>query len=49
VLSEHITRADSNLGQESEWIKSADAVCDYFNLSLGAVDDLIEDMRDWLD
>lgn len=49
VLSEHITRADANLGQESEWVKSADAVCDYFNLSLGAVDDLIEDMRDWLD
>lgn len=49
VLSEHITRADSNLGQESEWAKSADVICDYFNLSLGAVDDLIEDMRDWLD
>jgi HD-like signal output (HDOD) protein len=49
VLSEHITRVDANLGQESEWVKSADAVCDYFDLSLGEVDDLIEDMRDWLD
>lgn len=49
VLSEHIARANANLGQESEWVTSADAVCDYFNLSLGAVDDLIEDMRDWLD
>lgn len=49
VLSEHITRSDANMGQESEWLKSSGAVCDYFNLSLGAVDDLIEDMHDWLD
>lgn len=49
VLSEHITRADANVGQESEWLKSCGAVCNYFNLSLSEVDDLIEDMHDWLD
>lgn len=48
VLAEHITRLHNHGDGEHEWEKAAPAVCGYFNLSLGAVDDLIEDLRDWL-
>jgi len=48
VLAEHIIRLDSNGDGEPEWEKAAHGVCTLFGLSLGAVDDLIEDMRDWL-
>lgn len=49
VLAEHITRIHNTGDGEHEWGKAAEAACTYFNLSLGAVDDLIDDMRDWLD
>ncbi len=48
VLAEHITRIHNTGDGEQEWGKAAEAACSYFDLSLGAVDDLIEDMRDWL-
>ena len=49
VLAEHITRIHNTGDGEHEWGKAAEAACGYFKLSLGAVDDLIDDMRDWLD
>ena len=48
VLAEHIIRLHGSGDGEQEWAKAAPAACDFFNLSLGAVDDLIEDIRDWL-
>ncbi|MDE2439601.1 MAG: HDOD domain-containing protein [Betaproteobacteria bacterium] len=48
VLAEHITRLHNNGTDEEEWAKAAESACAYFNLSLGAVDDLIEDLLDWL-
>ncbi|WP_412480640.1 HDOD domain-containing protein [Azonexus sp. IMCC34839] len=48
TLAEHIIRLHNNGDGEHEWHKAAPAACQFFNLSLGAVDDLIEDMRDWL-
>ena len=49
VLAEHISRIHNTGDGEHEWGKAAEAACGYFNLSLGAVDDLIDDMHDWLD
>lgn len=48
VLAEHIIRLHTSGNGEQEWEKAASPVCELFGLSLGAVDDLIEDMRDWL-
>lgn len=48
VLAEHVIRLHTQDDGEQEWDKAASAVCAHFNLSLGAVDDLIEDLRDWL-
>ena len=48
VLAEHIIRLRNNGDGEYEWAKAAPAACQYFQLSLGAVDDLIEDMLEWL-
>ncbi|HLO61849.1 MAG TPA: HDOD domain-containing protein [Azonexus sp.] len=48
VLAEHVTRLHNTGNGEEEWAKAAESVCAYFNLSLGAVDDLIEDLLDWL-
>lgn len=48
VLAEHIIRLHGSGNGELEWAKAAERACTFFNLSLGAVDDLIEDMRDWL-
>jgi len=48
VLAEHIIRLHGSGDGEQEWAKAAPAACAYFNLSLGAVDDLIDDIRDWL-
>ncbi|WP_298397528.1 HDOD domain-containing protein [uncultured Azonexus sp.] len=47
VLAEHIIRLQAG-GVDHEWAKAAPLVCDFFGLSLGGVDDLIEDLRDWL-
>lgn len=49
VLAEHVIRLHSSGDGEQEWAKAAPATCAYFNLSLGAIDDLIDDLRDWLD
>lgn len=48
VLAEHVIRLHANGDGEKEWEKAAERACAYFGLSLGVVDDLIEDMRDWL-
>jgi HD-like signal output (HDOD) protein len=48
VLAEHIIRLHASGNGEQEWAKAAERACEFFNLSLGAVDDLIEDIRDWL-
>jgi len=48
VLAEHIIRLHDSGNGELEWAKAAEPACAFFKLSLGAVDDLIEDMRDWL-
>ncbi|QRM19285.1 HDOD domain-containing protein [Dechloromonas sp. TW-R-39-2] len=48
VLAEHIIRLHNQGDGEHEWAKAASAACQYFQLSLGAVDDLIEDMLEWL-
>lgn len=48
VLAEHVTRLHAAGDGEHEWAKATSAACQVFNLSMGAVDDLIEDMLDWL-
>lgn len=49
VLAEHISRIHASGDEDEEWGKAAPLVCAYFTLSLGAVDDLIEDVCDWID
>ena len=48
TLAEHIIRIHAQGDGEHEWHKAASGACQVFGLSLGAVDDLIEDMRNWL-
>lgn len=48
VLAEHIMRLHITGEVENEWTKAAPLACEFFNLSLGAVDDLIEDKLEWL-
>lgn len=48
VLAEHIMRLHITGEVENEWAKAAPLACEFFNLSLGAVDDLIEDKLEWL-
>jgi HD-like signal output (HDOD) protein len=48
VLAEHIIRLHTQGDGEQEWAKAASNACTHFGLSLGAIDDLIEDLRDWL-
>ena len=48
VLSEHIIRLHGTGHGEQEWVKAAEYACAFFGLSLGAVDDLIDDMCDWM-
>ena len=48
VLAEHIIRLNGSGNGEQEWAKAAPVACELFGLSLSAVDDLIEDMLDWL-
>jgi HD-like signal output (HDOD) protein len=48
VLAEHIIRLHAGDDGYQEWGKAATDACELFGLSLGAVDDLVEDMRDWL-
>ena len=49
VLAEHLIRLQANGDGEQEWHKAVPAACDALGLSLAEVDDLIEDMRDWLE
>lgn len=46
VLAEHVIRLHLTGEPEEEWAKAAVPVCDLLNLSLGGVDDLVEDMRE---
>ncbi|RIX41999.1 MAG: HDOD domain-containing protein [Rhodocyclales bacterium GT-UBC] len=48
VLAEHVIRLQANGEGEYEWSKASALACGVFGLSLGNVDDLIEDMLDWL-
>lgn len=48
VLAEHIIRLHAQGNGEQEWAKAAPLACEFFGLSLGAVDDLIEDILEWL-
>lgn len=48
VLAEHIIRLHAQGNGEQEWAKAGPVACELLNLSLSAVDDLIEDVRDWL-
>lgn len=48
VLAEYIIRLQAGDHEFQEWNKAAPYACQLFALSLGAVDDLIEDMREWL-
>jgi HD-like signal output (HDOD) protein len=48
VLAEYITGLHCGETNDGEWTKAAPQACELFDLSLGAVDDLIEDMLDWL-
>lgn len=48
VLAEHIIRLQASDEGEHEWAKASAMACGVFGLSLGAIDDLIEDMLDWL-
>lgn len=48
VLAEHIIRLHGSGNGEKEWDKAAQNACAYFDLSLGAVDDVIDDILDWL-
>lgn len=46
ALAEHIIRLHGRGNGQYEWPKAAENACACLGLSLGAVDDLIEDMRD---
>jgi len=48
VLAEHAIRLHVQGENENEWPKAAAAVCGFLGLSLGGVDDLIEDLRDYI-
>lgn len=48
VLAEHVIRIHARGCIEQEWLKAGPAVSQYLGLSLTAIDDLIEDLRDWL-
>ncbi|MBI2277742.1 MAG: HDOD domain-containing protein [Dechloromonas sp.] len=48
VLADHISRLHAQGDGEQEWAKAAPVACQFFGLSLGAVDDLIEDTLEWL-
>ncbi len=48
VLAEHIIRLHGRGNGEYEWPKAAENACACLGLSLGAVDDLIEDMQEGL-
>lgn len=48
VLAEHAIRLHVQGENENEWPKAAAAVCAFLGLSLGGVDDLIEDLRDYI-
>lgn len=48
VLADHIARLHAKADGEQEWAKAAPLACEFFGLSLGAVDDLIEDILEWL-
>ncbi|WP_415033414.1 HDOD domain-containing protein [Azonexus sp.] len=48
VLAEHAIRLHTQGESENEWPKAAAAVCAFLGLSLGGVDDLIEDLRDYI-
>lgn len=48
TFAEHIIRIHTQGDDEHEWAKAATGACQLFNLSLGGIDDLVEDMRDWL-
>jgi len=48
ALAEHIIRTHQHDTMEHEWAKAAAPVCSHFGLSLGSVDDLIEDLVEWL-
>ncbi len=48
VLAEHVTRLHESGDGENEWAKAAQSACAFFGMSLGVVDDLIEDMMEWL-
>lgn len=48
VLAEHVIRLHAHGQEEHEWAKAAPAACAFFKLSLGGIDDLIEDLCDWL-
>jgi len=48
VLADHISRLHVQGDGEQEWAKAAPLACQFFGLSLGAVDDLIEDILEWL-
>jgi HD-like signal output (HDOD) protein len=48
VLADHIIRLHAQADGEQEWAKAAPQACEFFGLSLGAVDDLIEDILEWL-
>lgn len=48
VMAEHIIRLHAHGEADQEWMKAAPTACAHFGLSLAAVDDLIDDMCDWL-
>ena len=48
VLAEHIIRLQAGDHGEQEWHKAASVACESLGLSLAAIDDLIEDMCEWL-
>jgi HD-like signal output (HDOD) protein len=48
VLAEHIIRLHAQGNGEQEWAKAAPLACEFLNLPITAVDDLIEDMLEWL-
>ncbi len=48
VLAEHIIRLHAQGKGEEEWAKAVPHACEFLNLSLATIDDLVEDLRDWL-
>lgn len=49
ALAEHIARLHTGDYADAEWVKAASPVCTYLKLTEDALENLVEDLRDWIE